>query len=104
MSDQEAAKIVRQGLASPVTAFGIIAAIVAATATATGFYWSVNNNLAELTKKVAALEASDTKRDKEMTDAVAQFRGDLQKMQISITSVETSLRFLVEAQRRRPAD
>lgn len=104
MSDQEAAKLVRQGLAAPVTAAVILTSIVGATATATGFYISVNNTLAALNHKVAALEANDTKRDAEMAKVIGEFRGDLQKVQISITSVETSLRFLVDQQRRRPAD
>lgn len=104
MSDQEAAKFVKQGLTAPITAFTIIAAIVGATVTATAFYISVNSQLAALSSKVISLEASDKTRDAEMAKIANELRADMQKVQISITGIETSLRFLVEAQRRRPSD
>jgi len=101
MSDQAASEIVKRALISPVTAFAMAGGLVSAGVGASVTYLSLQNSMERLADKVIVLEVKDRDRDagiRQLTTDLNQRVGGIEK---SIAGIETSVRFLADAQRRR---
>ena len=104
MSDEAASRIVRQALVSPVTAFAMLGGLLAAGAGAGITYMSLQSSIDRLAERVVLLDARDTRREQDVGNIRNDLSARMGGIEKSIAGIETSLRYLAEAQRRRPVD
>lgn len=105
-------KIVKRGLAaSPLGLVAFVTTILMAGVIGGMTYRDIMNEMGTMRREIESLKITDKVRDEQITKAVStiqteltSFRAETASMRSQITEVQTSIRFLVEAQRRRPND